>query len=87
MGRCVALFHALLRIAVLVAHIVDLNIDQLTVFQRSLDHIAVAVGVHMYLDNIAVVHHHDAVADGLQVRPQPQRILLRGVAIFFNQKF
>ena len=43
--------------------------------------------MHMYLDNIAVVHHHDAVADGLQVRPQPQRILLGGVAIFFDQKF
>ena len=41
----------------------------------------------MHLDNIAVVHHHNAVTDGLQVRPQPQRILLGGVAVFFNQKF
>ena len=74
---------SLLRVSVLIAHIVNFNIDQLAIFQRRLDHIARLVGMHMYLDNVIVVHHNNAVADRFKKRPQFQRIFFFGIFRFF----
>ena len=61
---------------VLLYHILNLQLGQHAVgpglFQRQ----ARVGGVHMALDDLIIVHHHYAVADGFQISPQPGGVML-----------
>ena len=63
-------------LAVLLLHVLNLHGEQLAVLQRGLQGVAGVLGVYVGLDDFVVVHHHHAVADGLQEEPQVQGVLV-----------
>ena len=61
-------------VAVLYLHVVDLHVGQISQLQRRLDGVARLVGVDVALDDLLIVHHHNAVADRFEIRSQRQRV-------------
>ena len=53
-------------------HVFDLDFGKGPEGQSFLDDLAGVVGMDVDLDDLLVVHHHDAVADGFQIRPELQ---------------
>ena len=66
------------RVCVLDPHVFHLDGFKLAVFHTLRQSFARIVGVDVYFDDVLVVHHDDAVADGLEIRAQAQ-----GIAVSF----
>ena len=60
---------------VLLLHVLNLHGEQLAVFETGLQGVAGIFGVHMHLDDLFVVRHQHAVANGFQVEPQLHGLL------------
>ena len=60
----------------LLLHVFNFHGEQLAVLKSGLQCIAGVLCMHVGLDDLVVVHHHHAVADGLQEQAQLQGVLL-----------
>ena len=58
----------------LVAHVLNFHIGELTELEALSQRFIGCVGMHMHLDDLIVVHHHNTVSDGLQIGTQLEGI-------------
>ena len=66
----------------LLAHVLYLHLGQLAELYALLDRLAGVVGVNVHLDDVIVVDHYNAVADGLEERAQRCRVLCAGLLVY-----
>ena len=69
-------------IVMLLAHVLYLHLGQLAELYALLDRLAGVVGVNVHLDDVIVVDHYNAVADGLEERAQRCRVLCAGLLVY-----
>jgi len=70
----------------LLAHIINFDIDQGAIFQSFLDDIARLIGVDVDFDDRVIIHHNHTIPNGFEIGAQTDRIPC-GVRILMDQKF
>ena len=63
-------------LAMLFLHVLNLDGEQLAILKGGLQRVAGIFCMHMGFDDLVIIHHHHAVANGLQEQPQVQGVLL-----------